>query len=250
MASGWSTPPIAAAASSVQPPAHTASRRNSCSLGGCQQVVAPGDRLAQAAVAVGHVARATRQDAACRPRAAPAAPSATARASARRPARAPAANSPAARRSPARRTDRLARCAGERGRALQEQLDGGRFGERRHGEQPLALNGQRRSTGDQDAQARCRGEQLGHLRRGVEHMLEVVEHEQDIPPSQVAGERLDRQRRTPLAQVQGAHDTGYDQAGIAHGRQRDDGDAVAEPRRQQLGRGQREPRLPDAARAR
>ena len=93
----------------------------------------------------------------------------------------------------------------QRDRALDEQLDrlrcervlqrdcavAGGERERRHREQPLAAHAQRRTAGHERGDTRAVPEQLGQAGRGVGHLLEVVEHEQQLPLAQAALEHLE-----------------------------------------------------------
>ena len=92
-----SPPQTASAASSVQPPAKTASRRKSVCSSGVEQVVAPGDRVAQRPLPRRQVARAPGQQ---RQRCVPAVPAApaAARALTRAAASSMASGSPSSRR--------------------------------------------------------------------------------------------------------------------------------------------------------
>ena len=113
--------------------------------------------------------------------------------------------------------------------AAHEQLGGGLGGQRRERDLALAGQPQRGLAGDQHRDGRRAREQRGHGGRGVDELLEVVEHEQQL--GAVVGLQLGLE---PLALV----DPG----------QRDEAGAVAEAVRQPVGELEREPRLADAAR--
>ena len=190
------SPQTASAASSVQPPTKTASRRNSALLGRVEQVVAPGDRAAQRLLAGRQVARAAGQQ---RQPAAPAAPAAPAgESSATR-----AAASSIASGRPSRRAQISATAGGVLVREREVRLDGLRpLDEQRHRRdtatgarrrrQPLPARAapaaapgtrarrgaQQRPAGDQHLQPRRGRQQVGHHRRGRQHLLEVVEQQQ------------------------------------------------------------------------
>ena len=162
-------PPIAA--SSVKPPTKTASRRNSACSASVEQVVAPGDRVAQRRWRAGGRARRRSAAAAAAP-AAPAAPPAGAASSGPRPARWPAA----ARRDgadfgdgggilggqgkvgshrarPARRTARPPAIGRQRPPASGVDPPVGQR-QRRHRVLVLAAEAQRRAAGDQHLDSR------------------------------------------------------------------------------------------------
>jgi hypothetical protein len=135
-------------------------------------------------------------------------------------------------------------------RALGEQTHG--FGqlERRHGVRALAREVERRAARDQQLQPRgARAEPRDGGRRG-EHLLEVVEDEQQLLVAQVAVERLEDRLPRLLAQADRPRDRRRDQLPVAHGRERDEEDAVRELLDDVGSELQREPRLPGAARAR
>ena len=71
-------------------------------------------------------------------------------------------------------------------------------------------------------------EQLGQARRGVGHLLEVVEHEQQLPLAQAALEHLEWRVVTGTGDRHGAHDGGVGAVGLALGAQVDEEHAVLE----------------------
>ena len=63
--------------------------------------------------------------------------------------------------------------------SLQEQAHGSRLGQGRDREQSLAADAQRGPAGDQGGDPRSGREQAGHLGRGRDHLLEIVQDQQD-----------------------------------------------------------------------
>ena len=217
-----------------------------------QQVVAPGDGVAHRPLAGRQVARAAGQQRPAAAPAGPAGPRAAGGGSAPPPARSPAAARPAARQIVADRRRRCPRSgrsrAGRPGaRSTKRRTasaraaaasDGGRRGPggdpARQGRHRVArARPQTRSArpaGGQHRQARAGGQQVGDERpRPAEHLLEVVEHQQqraapearDEAVARAAGRRVSR---TPSAWAI----VGSTRAGSRERREVDEGDAVGE----------------------
>ena len=130
----------------------------------------------------------------------------------------------------------------ERAGAADEQLRRRLGGQRRHAELVLALDAQRGAARDHELALRRGGQQAAELGRGVEHLLEVVDHEQDRVPRQHRG-------RLALARAERLGDLGRDQRRVLEARQRDEPGAVGELRREPVRELEREVRLADPARA-
>ena len=171
-----SAPQIASAASSVQPPANTASRAKSSCSAGVEQVVAPGDRRAQRPLPFGRRARAAGEQGQPllepleqhRRREQPS--------RARRRARSRAAGSRGVGRSRRPRRSREIGADGER--ALHEEVDRlrSRNGSTATSHSPSTWRGSRLVT----STVRCGQDPIVSATSGgcVEQVLEVVEHEQ------------------------------------------------------------------------
>ena len=145
----------------------------------------------------------------------------------------------------------------QRDRALDEQLDrlrcervfqrdcavAGGERERRHREQPLAAHAQRRTAGHERADTRAMLEQLGQAGRGVGHLFEVVEQEQQLPLAQAALEHLEWRVVAGTGDRHGADDGGVGAVRFALGAQVDEEHAVLEAVDLLRRRLQREPRF-------
>ena len=183
MPSSASGPPTASAASSVQPPTKTPSCANSFRASVVEQVVAPADRRAQRPLARRGVARAGGQQ--VEPPLEPLEDRRRARAawSARRRAR-----SPAAARRAARRCARRTLVVGRRARAADRPRAPGARTARapaRARAAARAARARRRAAAARGSwpRASSRGDAASSSpssRRGVDHLLEVVEHEQQL----------------------------------------------------------------------
>ena len=84
------------------------------------------------------------------------------------------------------------------------------------------------AAGGQDEQIRAGLEQLRHLGRGLRHVLEVIEREQQLLVSQVTHKDVARSRALLLAQREGPNDAGQDQSRVAQGGEGDERHAVLE----------------------
>ena len=102
--------------------------------------------------------------------------------------------------------------------------------QRRHGIQALAPHVQRCPAGHQHLQPGTRLQQLHHQRRGVQHLLEVIEHQQ--PPLRLEHRRepLEQWPTGELADLQRLRDRRQHQRRVADRRERDKGRTVAEGR--------------------
>ncbi len=91
-----------------------------------------------------------------------------------------------------------------------------------------------------------RPEQTGHDRRGLDHLLEVVQHQQRALRSEQRLEPEGKRRIARLAHAQGLGDGGSDQGGVGDRGEGDERDAMGELVVQVLGHLQREARLAHA----
>jgi hypothetical protein len=120
--------------------------------------------------------------------------------------------------------------------------------ERRDGELVFGAQAQRGAAGRQDNQPRAAGEQISDKRRGVEHRLKAVQHQQHPPRPQV---RLDQAGHRVAGRVhpdRAGHQRG-DQRGVAGLRQRDETNPIRKVAAQRGRRLYGQPGLPDAAHA-
>ena len=122
-----------------------------------------------------------------------------------------------------------------------EQLDRLRLRERRHRVDDLAVDPQQLPAGDEQAQVRTGPQQRRQLDRRLDHLLQVVEHEQELLVADVPRELLLRPQRL-------RHRV-HDQRRIADRRQPDPEDPGSELAHQLPGRLERQPRLPRSTRA-
>ena len=126
--------------------------------------------------------------------------------------------------------------------ALAEERDGLGLGERRHRVLDLALDAQELAAGDEQREVGAGAEERRELGRRLDHLLEVVEQEQQLALADVLGET-----------VLGAERLGDrlgDERGIAERGEADPEDACLVLGDERGGRLDREPRLARAARAR
>jgi hypothetical protein len=147
--------------------------------------------------------------------------------------------------------------------ALDEQLDGGRFGHagdvgirvtRREGqredrEDVLPAQTQRRPAGGQDLQVRADGQQVGHLIGRGQDVFEVVEDEQDVAVEQDTFKPLQQRLVAPFSDTQRLGDGGADQRRVVQPREVDEEHTVGEELDQRLGQRQRQAGLARAGRA-
>ena len=104
-------------------------------------------------------------------------------------------------------------------------------------------------AGDEDAEVRGRAEQIGHERGGVEDVLEVVQHEQQLP---VAHERLKPGHERFLArfaQAEELRDGWRDKIGMRDRGEADEAGAIREILGKPGSDGQGQPGLAHAARS-
>jgi hypothetical protein len=92
-----------------------------------------------------------------------------------------------------------------------------------------------------------RREQVGQQGRGLDHMLEVVDQEQQPPVLETCRQRLVQRSPLPLPHAQCLRDGGQDEAGVGDGGERDEPDAARERVELVEGDGDAQARLADAA---
>ena len=116
----------------------------------------------------------------------------------------------------------------------------------------LVLTGeaQRHSTGHQHFQAGCASQELPDLRRGRDDLLEVVEHEQELPVTYGVFEGLQRCARPGFADAQHLGNGGRDQRRISDRRQIDEPNTIREAIQQRGGEREGQARFAGAAGAR
>ena len=88
---------------------------------------------------------------------------------------------------------------------------------------------------------------VAERRRRGQHLLEVVEHEQELLVAQVLDQRLERALARLLAQAERLRDRRHDELRLADRRELDEGRAVREPLAHAGGELEREPGLAGAA---
>ncbi len=88
-------------------------------------------------------------------------------------------------------------------------------------------------------------QQVGYYRRGIEDLLEVIEHDQHVTAGQAPAEGVDRLLPALPDEAERRGDDLRHQPGIGDRRQVDERDAVCPVRPAALGHGQRQPRLAD-----
>ncbi len=111
----------------------------------------------------------------------------------------------------------------------------------------LAGEAQHRPAGDQRRQLGAGGQQLGDEGRGRQHVLGVVEHQQERPRSALVAQGLGERPAARLAHAEGARDRGGDEGRVADRGEGNEGGPVGEGTDEGLGGRQRHARLADAA---
>jgi hypothetical protein len=119
---------------------------------------------------------------------------------------------------------------------------------RRHRKGMLAIQVQNRPARDEQAETGRGGEQVADQRRGRQHLLEVVEDQQQVPIAEVPHHAAGERPVARLAHAEGLRDRRGDEVRVASRGEGDEGDAGGEVRREDLGHPQRQARLADAAR--
>ena len=206
---------------------------------GVEEVVAPLDRRAQRALALGRVARAARQQRERRVEALEQRARARGASSARPRARSPAGGRRGGGRSPSTVASGASSRPTARARSTKSAAASlGGSGSSRYSCSPETRSGARLVTSTRRPLRRGE-ERRSTVGRRVEEMLEVVEEEQQLPSAEEAGEVVGRADR--LRDLRG-HELGVGEAGERHPE-----DAVAQ-RADELGRDlEREARLAGAA---
>ncbi len=120
---------------------------------------------------------------------------------------------------------------------------GRRYGQRVHPPLLLAADPQHHPAGDQHVQPGRPLQQVSHHRRGIEHLLKVVEHDQHAAAAQAPPESVQR----PLPALPGEAERRGNglrhQPGVGDRRQINERDAVRPVRPAGVQHGQRQPRL-------
>ena len=111
----------------------------------------------------------------------------------------------------------------------------------------LAADVQHPAAGDQHGHERGAGHQVDDHGGGVDHVLEVVEHEEDLPGPEPPGHHLAARLLRRLRQSEGVGDGREHHGGIAHGGELDHHDAVGERVAGVAGDLERQPGLPAPA---
>jgi hypothetical protein len=136
--------------------------------------------------------------------------------------------------------------------ARREQLDGASLGarhrERRHGHACLGLQGERFAAGGEHGDAWAVRRQAPDERRGIQHVLAVVQHEQQVLGQEEALDRLLGRLAGQHDDPERADDRRRDVLGPLHRGKRHEPRAVFELPLGRARRLQREPRLANAAR--
>jgi hypothetical protein len=128
-----------------------------------------------------------------------------------------------------------------RPRPLGEQRDGLGIAKRKHRVVDFAPDAQQLATRHEQSQVRTPFDERGELRRGIDHLLEVVEEQQELPLADVLQE--------PVLRPERLRDLVRDQYRVAERRQADPEDARLELRNERGGGLDREPSLARAARS-
>ena len=110
----------------------------------------------------------------------------------------------------------------------------------------FAVDAQECPAGDQHLEERCRRQQVTHQRCGREHLLKVVEHEQQVLIPEIAFETLGQRLASDFLDPKRLRDGSDHQVGLRDGRQLDEKDAVGEVGLQVTGYLQAQARLADA----
>ena len=119
--------------------------------------------------------------------------------------------------------------------------------QRRHRKILLARHAEDGPAGHERLHARAGAQEGGDVRRGLDDLLEVVEHQEQVFRPQRGGELLRRRPVGEFAQVQGVGDRRDDEVGIADRREGDEDRAVGEVRLQFGRHFDRQARLADPA---
>ena len=226
------------AAASGKLPAKTASRAKSSWLARIEQVVAPLDRRAQRALALGHIARAAGQERENRVEA-------LEEQLGREELRPGGGELDREREAVEAAADRLDRRVGcelppDGTRTLDEERRSVVGRQRLEPVLPLARDVQRRPARGEHAHPGAGAEDRADGRRRLEQVLEVVEEEQELPAAEKPGQVVGRSQRL--------RDLGVEERGVGEADERHPEDAVALGAHE-LGRDlEREPGLPRAAR--
>jgi hypothetical protein len=121
-------------------------------------------------------------------------------------------------------------------------------GQRRHGDDPLHGEAQRLAAGDQRPQPGTGRQQARDQRRRLDDLLEVVQDQEQRLVAQGCGQPLDDRAVPDLPHAQRLSNDRRDEGGIGQRRQVDEGDAISELTGKAHGNLEREAGLADPAR--
>ena len=120
--------------------------------------------------------------------------------------------------------------------------------ERRYRVNPLALDAERLAAGGDHARCRVGAQQrLGHLRRGLDHMLAIVEHQHELLRAQRVRDRERRCRARSKFEPERGCDGNRDQLRVGQRHQLDGPNPIGKSRQQVPCGRKAEPGLADAA---
>ena len=111
----------------------------------------------------------------------------------------------------------------------------------------LAADAQRGAAGRQHLQRGRGGEEAGHLRRGFDHVLAVVEEQQQLAGAEQRAQAGGERSVASLAEAERLGDRREDEGGIAERREVDERRPVGEGGRGVVGDRQSQPCLADTA---
>ena len=134
--------------------------------------------------------------------------------------------------------------------AGREERDGIGCGQRLDGIEALSGDAERNATRDEKLEPRAAGDQRGHVGRGVDDLLEVVEDEEHAPIADERGDAVDDRALLGLLDVERGSECGKEVGGVGDVREADERGAVGKLRRQAMRELDREAGLPHAPRAR
>ena len=124
----------------------------------------------------------------------------------------------------------------------------GRVGDRQrqHWENLLAGEAQHDAAGGEDRQARAGGQEGGEVGRGGNHLLQVIEHEQQAPAAEHKAQALGERPVTGFLYAQRLSDRRKDEGRVADRSETDEPNSIREGLSDLDGHGLRQPRLPHA----
>jgi len=137
-----------------------------------------------------------------------------------------------------------------RGHQLRQRCTSGvgRRRQRRHRVLLFGSQPQRRAAGRQHRQPGAAGQQLLQVPGHLQHLLQVVQHQQPAAVAQLLGQRLQQRACPPKLGPHRPGDAGQDQLGLCNRRQRHEHHPGVEAATHALGYGQGQPGLADPTR--